>query len=262
MPFPDSPRVKYASNSLNEVICQFRFPPILKIEAEAPVVFQEEIRAAFPLYQEKLPQVQLPPNLPLPKEIVQALSREGGVAREFSSEDEIWCITLTRDFLALTCKKYSRWEEFYGRLEVAAAALRKVYAPAFYTRIGLRYRNIIQRSVLGLQSVPWRELLPAHVVGIIAQEEISRTVEHSLAEAVVGLMEYDGHVHIKHGLLAVETSAGEEQCYMIDADFFANEKTGVNDAEGKLRYFNRKSGCLFRWFITEKLHNAMEPSAI
>jgi len=47
---PESPRVIYASNPLVDVICQVRFPRILRIDSELPVAFQEAIRDQFPLF--------------------------------------------------------------------------------------------------------------------------------------------------------------------------------------------------------------------
>src|SRR5260370_1097479 len=52
MTFPDSPRVIYNTNPLEEVICQLKFPPILKIESVPPATFQDEIRSTYPLFQD------------------------------------------------------------------------------------------------------------------------------------------------------------------------------------------------------------------
>jgi len=51
MPFPDSKRAFYGKNPLEEVVCQLRFPPILRIEVETPAVFQDKVRQVFPLYK-------------------------------------------------------------------------------------------------------------------------------------------------------------------------------------------------------------------
>ena len=53
MPFPNVPRVTYRNNPLVQVICQLRFPPILKIDAEVPADFQESIRKDFPKFSER-----------------------------------------------------------------------------------------------------------------------------------------------------------------------------------------------------------------
>lgn len=45
MLFPPTQRVIYHKNPLVEVVCQLRFPTILKIDAEIPVAFQEAVRS-------------------------------------------------------------------------------------------------------------------------------------------------------------------------------------------------------------------------
>ena len=40
-PFPDTPRVVYNKNPLFEVLCQLRFPHILRIETEIPAAVPE-----------------------------------------------------------------------------------------------------------------------------------------------------------------------------------------------------------------------------
>jgi uncharacterized protein (TIGR04255 family) len=59
MPFPEIERIVYRNNPLTEVVCQLRFPPILSIESELPVKFQDAIREMYPSFQEK---VELPLN--------------------------------------------------------------------------------------------------------------------------------------------------------------------------------------------------------
>jgi hypothetical protein len=49
MPFPAAERVTFQKNPLNEVICQLRFPPILKIDHHEPgrmsMVFRSALRS-------------------------------------------------------------------------------------------------------------------------------------------------------------------------------------------------------------------------
>ena len=58
--FSNQPRKIYRRNQLIEVICQLRFPEILKIEAHEPADFQDAIRQAYPQYGKKLE--PLPPR--------------------------------------------------------------------------------------------------------------------------------------------------------------------------------------------------------
>jgi uncharacterized protein (TIGR04255 family) len=51
--FPEAPRVIFRKKPSEEVICQLRFPTILRISAEPPATFQERIRLHYPTFQEK-----------------------------------------------------------------------------------------------------------------------------------------------------------------------------------------------------------------
>ena len=58
--FSQEERCIYGRNMLLEVICQLRFPDILKIEAQEPYAFQDAIRGEYPQYAKKVE--QLPPQ--------------------------------------------------------------------------------------------------------------------------------------------------------------------------------------------------------
>src|ERR1700687_3478435 len=143
MSFPDASRVIYDKSPLEEVVCQVKFPAILKIEAQEPVSFQERVRKEYPLLNEKSP-IELPPGMPTEiakLTLAQVPFRTGKPAYEFASADEQWTVNLTRDFLALTSKKYKRWEGFKDHLATPMDALLSEYVPTFFSRIGLRYRD-------------------------------------------------------------------------------------------------------------------------
>jgi len=62
--FPPSPRVIYQHAPLTQVICQLRFPLLLRIESEPPADFQERIRHLFPLLERIQQQIpELPPEI-------------------------------------------------------------------------------------------------------------------------------------------------------------------------------------------------------
>ncbi|MFR1260789.1 MAG: TIGR04255 family protein [Oscillospiraceae bacterium] len=58
--FSNQPRKFYRRSPLIEVICQLRFPDILKIEAHEPADFQDAIRQVYPQYAKRIE--QLPPQ--------------------------------------------------------------------------------------------------------------------------------------------------------------------------------------------------------
>ena len=60
MNLPEYERVIYERNPLIQVVCQLRFPTILKIAHQEPVEFQDEIRFQYPLFECDLEQEGLP----------------------------------------------------------------------------------------------------------------------------------------------------------------------------------------------------------
>jgi uncharacterized protein (TIGR04255 family) len=262
MPFPETRRVIYKRNPLDEVICQLRFPPILKIDKELPADFQDRVRRSFPNYAEKGEwKLQFPAELEgqIPSEIMsQALQSTATKNYEFKSEDGSWKINLTRTFVGLTTSNYHRWEEFTEMLALPMSALLEFYPPEHFTRIGLRYVNIIRRSRLEMPDRPWSALIKPHILGILAAPRIGESVRNFESQYEVGLSDGEGGVRIRTGL--VQASDNEEICYKIDNDFFAGKRLEVGQvATNKLNFLNSRSGRLFRWAITDALHEAMEP---
>jgi len=260
MPIPPTPRVRYSSNTLAEVVCQLRFPTILRIESEKPTAFQERIRDVYPLYavmvDDPFP-MQLPSGVPV--EIGRFL--QSPRSYEFAAPDQSWRISLTDEFVALTCTRYSRWENFREKLTNILDALNVVYRPAHYSRMGLRYRNVITKSKLGLDPAsPWSELLNDWAIGELSRPEVSAEIQRSVREVVLRMGGFESLVRIQHGLAAAPGT--DEPSYLIDCDFFTHRKTEITDAFTVLDFLNHQSGNLFRWYIREPLHAAMGPQPI
>ncbi len=115
MPFPDAPRVIYRRNPLVEVIAQLRFPPILKIDTEPPALFQDRVCIDFPFYEVRIEENILPTELRnrLPGEIVELFtSQTRNKGNDLGAADHIWKLSLAKDFIALSTRRYQRWQEF------------------------------------------------------------------------------------------------------------------------------------------------------
>lgn len=264
MPFPDSPRVIYGRNPLAEVICQVRFPPILRIDSETPSRFQEALRSEYPLYGEaSTATVTLPPNAP-PEfaKLIQSLGPMRGAGRrhDFLTEDSTWQATLTRESLALKTTAYRRWEQFRDKLGSLCDVFIAEYRPSFYVRIGLRYVDVVQRSNLGLEGTPWSQLLRPHIAGEFSSPDVASSIETALREVLVKFDDRGGRVMIRHGLAIAEP--GNEDCFFVDSDFHTQQKTEIADANDTLANFNQAAGRLFRWCIQDRLHTALQPQSV
>jgi uncharacterized protein (TIGR04255 family) len=222
MAFPETPRVLYKENPLDSVVCQLSFPTVLRIEAETPAAFQESIRSIYPMFKEKAIAgigMDLPPQIAVLAGM--RLASRGGF--EFSSDDGSWTVSLTREFVALTARHYKRWEESKEKLLPVIEALEREYKPTFYSRIGLRYINVIRRSRLGLTDVPWSDLLRPYIAAELASPEIAGRVE-TVAHDVNITLDGPGKLHLQHGLGA-DPEEPTEPVYVVDMDFYTEART-------------------------------------
>lgn len=256
--FPPSPRVVYSKAPLVQVICQLRFPSLLSIESKPPVEFQEQIRTDFPL----LEKVANPLPLDLPPEVVQMIrAQASAISYQFLTEDRASTVTLTPESVALSTSRYTQWEHFRDQLRVPLAALNEIYSPSFFSRIGLRYQDAIARSVLGLEQVPWSMLLRRDILGELALPQFEANLEGVANRTLrLKLPCGAGSVLIRHGLGTLQ--GHQEVCYMIDLDFFTEQRTEVADAEPTLDQFNALAGRAFRWCITNLLRDALGPNEL
>ena len=260
MTFKNSERVKYKYNPLNEVICQVRFLPILKIESESPHEFQEAVRSQYPGYLKQVATA-------LPPEIANLFGANAptSVNHEFKDEAGNWVINLSTNSIALSSKngQYDCWEDFIDRFKKCLTSFEAIYKPAYYTRVGLRYINVINKSKLKLDQFSWADLLNEHVVGELGSPDLlEQKFEIYLTQVVYVLEESIGKVKLQHGLAPESLASGDGKSYAIDSDFFCEEKIQKEEIYGKLQHFNRDAGNLFRWCISKKLHDAMAPVAV
>jgi uncharacterized protein (TIGR04255 family) len=251
--FPNSERVLYGRNPLNEVICQVRFPSILKIESDPPSDFQEKIRDRFPL----LERASTALSGKVPAEILRAIGAPAPTGTySFIAEDRNSQANLTSESLAIATSSYTRWEDFQADVTLALRSLEQTYRPSFYSRVGLRYQNVISRSDLGLD-VGWADLLRPEIAAELTIPVWAERVETMRKAIRCRINEIGDHFIIQHGLAEVEDS--DELHYMLDFDYYVEEKTEIGNVGAVIDRLHGHSGKAFRWAISQTLHDAMEP---
>lgn len=263
MPFPESKRVIYEKNPLVNVICQLRFPPILKIDSEIPAQFQDFIKEEYPIYEELTEiQSEVPSRLSpqFPESIIKQLSKTVvNKNHGFTSIDGIWKINLTRTFLSISSSKYITWEDFSDRFKKPFEALVKIYQPPFFTRIGIRFIDIIDRSKLNLQDASWRDLLQPYFLGLLSSD-IEKSIRSYENAYEIELENIESKVRIVTSF--VHNMQNEEVCFQIDSDFYSPSRTSIEKTWEELNYLHERSSRLIRWVVTDKLHDAMIPNPI
>lgn len=264
MLFPEAKRTIYKNNVLEQVICQLRFPTILKIDTEVPSAFQEIIRHRFPVFKQTNEGVD--PGFPdgiaqlIPQEFIESFAMRGNLRFQFLSSDRKWTVSLTREFVALSTTDYTSWEEFCENMDLIIRGLLEVYAPAFITRVGLRYQNVIDRELLDLEGCTWNNLIEGYVLGPLAKNTVADAVAEHRNTLVVRLEGQNNFVRLEHGLVTDGDSDSASVCYKLDNDLYSQEEAQAN-AEyltQKLDYLNAANRRLFNWCITDRLRSAME----
>ena len=249
----------YRSNQIAEVICQLRFPEIPSIGTTAPAAFQDAIRDEFPQFIRRQ-------DLPAPKITGMpghlSLENQPGVINyQFSSADGAWRVNLTSRFISLTCSRYSSWEDFAMKLDKPLAAFIQIYKPAYFERIGLRYLNFISRYELGLEGVPFSQLISPCYLGPLMEEDVQEA--NSTRCNVDAELNIRGgcrlKVHAGPGFVKKNGKSDQEVKFIFDQDLFMPGQVPVNLSAGALQTLHAQAWSIFRGAITDQLHNAMDP---
>ena len=90
--------------------------------------------------------------------------------------------------------------------------------------------------------------------------ELDGHLDESVGQALIRLPRFGGKVRMNFGIAtAVDTA---EKSFLIDSDFYSDERTTTDAIYDTLNYFNKQSGRLFRWCVTDRLQDAMRPQPV
>lgn len=246
----------YRRNPLGEVICQFRFPEILSIGANLPVDFQESIRDTYPQYLRKIdaaPQQNALPGNTNPN--------PPNVNYQFSTADGNWRINLTSKFISLSCSRYTSWEEFAAHLDKPLAEFIRIYRPAYFERIGLRYLNFISRDALELSGTPFSQLIAPCYLGPLGESDV---LEANTTRCTVDAeMSVRGgcrvKIHAGPGMITKNGTQDKEVKFIFDQDLYMSGQLQNSLCAGAVQTLHLQANAIFRGAITELLHTAMMP---
>ena len=260
--FSQQERCIYRKNPLAEVICQLRFPEILSIQTQLPANFQEAIREEYPQYSARN-EVSPPKFTGTPGNLTME-KQTATTNYQFASPDGVWRINLTSKFISLSCSRYTCWEDFARKLDQPLAAFIKLYKPAYFERIGLRYINFISKKALELEALPFSQLIDPCYLGPLGQEDVDpAAVTRCSMDFEMNL--HGGckaKIHAGPGMVKRNNVPDPEVKFVFDMDLYMAGNVPVNYSAGALQTLHSQAYPIFRGAVTETLQDAMEPQIL
>jgi uncharacterized protein (TIGR04255 family) len=241
---PAYEQVLLGESPLQEVVCQLRFHPILKIAIAPPADFQDLIRKDFPVVgQESGAQISVVGGKPI-------ISATNESAWQFKSANEASVVSLTSSFVALKTSQYSDFRTFNEQLLSVIRAFERAHEPPFYVRVGLRYVNrwIIPRD--GDMPVAWADLLNKYLAGLFADPMLRDGIVEAKHHLV--LQTEHGQVGCRYSRDVGDLDGKAAEQFTLDFDHYVTGQIEPKKVQSLLVGSNDTVYRLFRWCLTEK----------
>jgi len=240
--FPKYEDVPLAKPPLREVICQVRFPVILRIIDERPSEFQERIRQRFPELQVQRPLV-ISGSVAKPDASVDLKPP----LYRFHGRNRTWTVSLAPDSYALSTSAYEHWPEFAGELEKVTEAVLQTYDIPYASRIGLRYINVIDRSFT-------KSARLEDVYALLRPELSALLVTSAIMEPVYAISDIrattgDDRFTFRCGLSQMADS--DELGFVLDFDCYAEGQLSLEDLSARGDRYHTLIYGAFRWCILD-----------
>jgi uncharacterized protein (TIGR04255 family) len=258
MLFSESPRTVYDHPPVHEVICQFRFPAILTINNREPADFQEAVREEFPQYSRR--QETVPPRIVGSEGPNLKAEQQPPVINYYLvSADNLWKLNLTENFLALSTLRYTGWETFAHKLDKALAEFIRIYKPAYFERVGLRYINFFSRKALGEEHTPWAELISPAYTGPLREPDAREPNFITCSSELLFKADSSCLAKIHAGPGRIKNNAQEdpEVKFVFDMDLSMNGQTPCNLSAAALATLHGHATRIFEGALTDRLRDAM-----
>jgi uncharacterized protein (TIGR04255 family) len=251
--FPSFDHIPLRNSPLKEVICQVRFPFILKI-AQGPTEFQEAIRDQFPNYQaERALFGTADPSQP-----VQTNLSVSPTVHRFLDRDNIRAISLAPDFYAISTAKYVSWQAFMDDLRFSTEAVLATYHIQYSTRIGLRYINVLNTSNTKTGSFP-------EVLGLLRPELTALLEMEAIQEPYLGLTQlrtrHEDSIFSLNSGIVEEENKPEQMSFVLDFDLYTEGNVELHVANLMVRcdHYHTIAYNAFRWCILPDRLTVFEP---
>jgi uncharacterized protein (TIGR04255 family) len=263
MSLPQYEQILFQKSPLRLVIGQLRFTIMPRFEQRGFIAdFQEAIRAEYPkASRENVVAYQLSsPGIN---------SAASDTAWRFSSKDLLWAVVINETALTLETRNYRSIQDFTERFQHLLEVGQETLDIADCLRLGLRYMVELRHPAATETLKDWQELLNPRLLGFDATDVLAGQINQTFQE--IQMRRPDGTFAIRHGLLkgrAVPPLPKEEAMdgafYLLDLDYYDTDEYDLDipDILKKLRNYNEVMSGFFRWTLSEKLHQYLEPGDV
>lgn len=261
-------KIIYDKNPLAEVVCQVRFDP-LPIGDAVMTSFNAKLASMGYLVStfEQVATFQFAASLNGESAHMDAPQPVPVRVYHQSSPDGVWRVSHSVDFVALTCTRYSTWGEFEDKFRQILMIYTGSVGVGNSTRIGLRYRDIVDRQNLEIEGMAWAELIQPFVLGPLAAYDM---VDGAIPEEDIVSYSFQSNIRLDDcGLLfqggLIRSIDGSKVAFVIDSDFYVDGDAAVgcmadeSRLECVLTALHKNASALFAHSIKGSLKNALCP---
>lgn len=225
----------YPRNFIRQAVCEFRFPTLMWIGGvKPPEKFVHALRKKYPITESA-------------NELTVSAgeSSVAGHAHIFKASTGPWTVQLKQSAVSLETTRYKGYGEYRSRISDLIDAAQLVIDSDFFTRIGLRYINIIQTAK------PITDWIKPSLVSTFHEQGFKGISEFA---GRLAMNADDGGCLLQHGLRLKEDedrNVIQTPEYIIDIDAYRVE-VPVKEALSAVDAAHRQAFSLFSWSIGPK----------
>lgn len=228
---------RYKLNFLQQVICELRFPTLMELgESRPPAQLVAALRKEYP-------------HLDLANEVTLGIA--GGLpgsnnAHLFRSAKLNWTVTVRQSAISLETTAYPGFPQMKERILHVIEAASKIIDSDFFTRVGLRYINVVDGG-----EDPREGWINPELIQPLMSRKFTGIQEYA---GKLSLSAEDGGCLFQHGIKlkpARKDGTPASPDYLLDIDAFRNE-VRVEDAEMAINSLHAQAFDFFDWAIGEK----------
>lgn len=226
---PEITPVQYERNYIKTAVCEFRFPIMLEWEDKPPPAIFKKLRKEYP-FNNKVKYV----------DVIPSQKSEGNIFYNLQSKNNRWTVSIKPESISLETSLYKNFEEFYEKLEKVKIIIEDQIETDFFTRVGLRYINIIP-----FKTEDFKELLNPDLVKPLYKEVFGTVSQYT--QLVQGHIK-EGMYNFRHG---IKPSDGLDVEYFLDFDYF-KDGVEIKEALDLIKKFHNYNFNFFCWSLGKK----------